>query len=98
LPPVVSPGAAHQPPKDDDGASQCQPELHHQPSALGAPAQLAEGVQPGVTALDDPPLADLDRGGQPPTSDLSGETTLGQFITNRLVVVAAVQVDGRLFG
>jgi hypothetical protein len=29
LPPVMSPGAANQPPKDDDGTSQGQPELHH---------------------------------------------------------------------
>jgi hypothetical protein len=94
----MSPDTANQATNDHDDAGQGDVERHAQPSALGAPAQLAEGIQPGVTALDDPPLADLDRGGQPPTSDLSGETTLGQFITNRLVVVAAVKVDGRLFG
>jgi hypothetical protein len=41
VPAVVGPGAAEQPATDDDGAGQRQPELHHQPAALGASAQLA---------------------------------------------------------
>src|SRR6266511_6265087 len=47
-PAVVCPGAADEPATDDDGADQRQPEFDHQPAALGAPAQLAVLVGPGV--------------------------------------------------
>jgi hypothetical protein len=39
-----------EPATDDDGAGKCQPERHQQPPALGAPAQLAVLVAPGISA------------------------------------------------
>jgi hypothetical protein len=68
---VVGPGAAEEPTKDDDGIGNRQPEFDDQPSALGAPAQLAVLVAPGVGAFDHPPEVRLDRCRHPPGSDLA---------------------------
>jgi hypothetical protein len=40
-PAAADPGAADQPAADDHGGDQRQPQLDHDPAALGAPAQLA---------------------------------------------------------
>jgi hypothetical protein len=61
LPAVVGPGTADQAAADNDRADQRQPELHHQPAALGAPAQLAVLVAPRMGALHRPTAARLDR-------------------------------------
>jgi hypothetical protein len=71
VPAVVGPGAADQAATDDGGAGQCQPELDHQPAPLGAPAQLAVLVAPGMGAFDHPPATDLDRSWPPAGGDLA---------------------------
>src|SRR5918993_5990534 len=71
LPAVVGPGAADEPATGNGGAGQRSPELDHQPAALGAPAQLAVLVAPGVGALDHPASARLDRGWHAPHGDLA---------------------------
>jgi hypothetical protein len=48
----VDPGATDQPAHHDQRQGQQQPELDHDPAALGAPAQLAVLVGPGMGALD----------------------------------------------
>jgi hypothetical protein len=65
------PGAADQAATDDGGVGQCQPELDHQPTPLGAPAQLAVLVGPGVGLFDHPPAARLNRSRHPPAGDLA---------------------------
>src|SRR5215213_7025651 len=89
---MVGPGAADQAATDHDSAGQRQPERHHPPATLGAPAQLAVLVPPGMGALDDPAVAGLDRGWQPAGGDLADHAALGQPLATRLVVVAGVQV------
>src|SRR5688572_5897162 len=54
VPAIVGPGAADEAATDDGGVGQRQPELDDQPAPLGAPAQLAVLVAPGVGALDHP--------------------------------------------
>src|SRR5215217_1424157 len=90
LPAIVGPGAADQPATDDGGVGQRQPERHHQPAPLGAPAQLAVLVAPGVGALDHPPAAHLDRRRHPTDGDLAHHAPLGQHLPAGLVVVAGV--------
>src|SRR5918993_2821740 len=94
LPAVVGPGAADEPATDNGGAGQRSPELDHQPAALGAPAQLAVLVAPGVGALDHPAAAPLDRCRHPTGSDRTGHPPLGQDLPAGLPVVAGVQVHG----
>jgi hypothetical protein len=98
MPAEVGPGAVDQPATDDDGAGQRQPELHHQPAAFGAPAQLAVLVAPGMGALDHPPAARLDRCWDAPGGDLAHHPAFGQDLPTRLVVVAGIKVHHRLGG
>src|SRR5512132_1851466 len=98
VPAVVGPGAADQSATDDGGIGQRQPELDNGSTPLGAPAQLAVLVAPGVGALDDPAVAGLDRGWQPAGGDLADHAPLGQNLATRLVVVAGVQVHHGLGG
>jgi hypothetical protein len=91
-PAVVGPGAADQPATDDHGTDQGQPERHHQPAPLGTPAQLAVLVGPGMSALDHPPAAHLDRRRHPTSGDLAHHAPSGQDLPARLVVIAGVQV------
>jgi len=65
---------------------------------LGAPAQLAERIQPGMRAFHHPPAAHLDRRRHPTRGDLAGQTTASKLLVARLVVVAGVQVHGRPLG
>src|SRR5919197_3562983 len=51
VPAVAAPGTTEQATEDDRGVGQRQPELHHRPAALGAPAQLAVLVAPRVGPL-----------------------------------------------
>jgi Prolyl oligopeptidase family len=88
LPAVLGPGTAGEPSTDDDGAGQRQPELHYQPATLGAPAQLAVQVAPGVGAFNHPASAHLDRCRHSTGSDLSGHPPLGEDLPAGLVVVA----------
>jgi Rhodopirellula transposase DDE domain len=78
VPAVAGPGATQQPAKNDEGAGERQPERHDQPAALGAPAQLAILVPPGVGTFDHPAPAGLDRGWQTPRGDLGDHPALGQ--------------------
>src|SRR4030095_6862090 len=71
VPAVVGPGAADQPAAPEDGVGQGQPERHDQLTPLGAPAQLAVLVGPGVGALDHPAAAGLDRSWDPTSGDLA---------------------------
>src|SRR4029453_4121814 len=91
-PAVVGPGAADQPATANDGAGKREPELRHQPAPLGAPAQLAVLVAPGVGALDHPPAACLDRSWHPAGGDLAHHAPLGQHLPAGLVVVTGIQV------
>jgi hypothetical protein len=92
VPAIVGPGAADEPTTDDGGSSQRQPELDHPPAPLGAPAQLAVLVGPGMGPLDHPATASLDRRWQPAGGDLAHHPALGQDLPAWLVVVAGVQV------
>jgi hypothetical protein len=65
FPAVAGPGPAEQPATDDGGVGQRQPERHYQRATLGAPAQLAVPVAPGVGALHRPASARVDRGWHP---------------------------------
>jgi hypothetical protein len=78
VPPITGPGLAEQPTQRDDRVRQRQPELHDRGGALGAPAQLAEPVAPGVGALHRPPGGGLDRGRDALVGDLALEVALGQ--------------------
>src|SRR5215207_4734883 len=98
FPAIVGPGAADQPATDDGGAGQRQPEVDDQPTPLGAPAQLAVLVAPGVSALDHPAAARLDRSWDPAGGDLAHHAALGQDLPAGLVVVAGVQVHDWLGG
>jgi hypothetical protein len=61
LPAVASPGSADQPSHHDERQGQQQPELDHDPTAFGTPAQLAVLVGPSMGALDHPPATSLVR-------------------------------------
>src|SRR5512132_3633709 len=98
LPAVVDPGSADEPAANDGGACQRQPELHDQPSALSAPAQLAVLVTPGMGALDHPPAGDLDRCRDTPRGDLANHPAFGQDLSAGLPVVASIQVHDWLGG
>ena len=97
-PAVPDPGTPEQPAAHDDGAGQRQPELHHQPAPLGAPAQPAVLVAPRMGALDHPPAANLDRCRDAPCGDLTDHPPLGQDLPAGLIVIAGVQVDRRPLG
>ena len=60
-------------------------------AALVAGAQPLEGVQPGETALDDPPLtSQAGAVGDAATSDPRSDPALAELATVDVVVVAAV--------
>jgi hypothetical protein len=96
LPSGVGPGAAEQPTTDNDGAGQRQPELHHGPASLGAPAQLAVLVRSGMGALYHP-TGDRPRPlPAPQDGDLADHPTVTQDLPTRRIVVAGVQMHNRL--
>jgi hypothetical protein len=96
LPSGVGPGAAEQPTTDNDGAGQRQPELHHGPASLGAPAQLAVLVRSGMGALYHP-TGDRPRPlPAPQDGDLADHPAVTQDLPTRRIVVAGVQMHNRL--
>src|SRR4029450_10454069 len=78
VPAIAGPGLADQPTRRDDRVGQRQPELHRRGVALGAPAQVAGPVAPGVGALHRPPAGGLDRRWGAHVGDLAVEIALGQ--------------------
>jgi hypothetical protein len=94
----LSTGAADQSATDDGGVGQRQPALDHQPAPLGAPAQLAVLVAPGMGALDHPPATRLDRCWDAPRGDLARHAAFGQDLPARLVVIAGVQMHHGTLG
>jgi hypothetical protein len=60
----------------DQGGGQVEVGIDVGASPFGAAAELAEVVEPGVRALDNPPLAHLDRRRFPAVSDLAEQPAL----------------------
>src|SRR3954452_997430 len=96
VPAVAVPGGPKQSAQGDDGGGQGEIGLDAAPSPLGAAAQPAVVVEPGVGALDDSAFADLDRRRFSALGDLRAQTTVGQLGPAGPVVVSGVQVHRRL--
>jgi hypothetical protein len=86
-----------QPPDDDHHAGQREPEHRTGVPPLGAPAQLAEPAQPGMRSLDDH-LRPPGIGVGTPAWRSGRSSPVGQFVAARLVVMAGIEVHGRLVG
>src|SRR4051794_13934957 len=98
VPAEAVPGGPKESAEGDDGGSQGEVGLDAATSSFGAAAQSAVVVEPGVGALDDPALADLDRCRLAAVGDHRVQASVGQFGPAGPVVIARVQVHGRLAG
>src|SRR3954451_18086598 len=98
VPAEAVPGGSKKCAEGDDGGGQGEVGLDAATSPFGAAAQPAVVVEPGAGALDDPALADLDRCRLAAVGDHRAEPTVGQFGPAGPVVIARVQVHGRLAG
>jgi hypothetical protein len=78
VPAVAVPGGPAESTDGDDGGGQTEVGLHEVAAAIGAAAESAEAVEPGVGALDDPRPADLERGRRTAVSDLTQQAAVGQ--------------------
>src|SRR3954469_8477756 len=96
VPAVEVPGSPEQGTESDDGDGEGQVGIDAVAAALGAAAQLAEVVEPGVGPLDDPAPADLDRRRLPAMGDLAVQAALVEGLPAGPVVIAGVQMHGDL--
>jgi hypothetical protein len=62
--------------------------------AVGAAADFAEAVHPGIGPLDGPAFAGLDWGGYAFAGDLGVEAEFVEQVADALAVVAAIQMRG----
>jgi hypothetical protein len=82
----------------DDGGGEEEIEVHHRPGLLGAPAQLAEAVHPGLGPLDHPSLPQLAWGWHALAGDDPRHAEVSQQRAAGGAVVGSVQVDGGIRG
>jgi hypothetical protein len=75
-----------------------QGELDGAAALLGAAADLAVAIHPGVGAFHDPAFAGLDGGGDAFAGDLVDVAEFVEQVPGRPGVIAAVQVHTRLVG
>lgn len=82
----------------DEGGGEVEVEVDDDAVSVGAAAEFAIVVHPGMGAFHDPALADLDGAGDAFLRDLADHVVLGEYVAAGFAVVAGIQVHHRFSG